>query len=113
MIFNTGTHNTKGEHFVAICVVDSILWYYDSFGEPPKNSYILDFIKKCKPNKTYFNNIQHQDNDSIFCGYFALSYLCMKYYSIADEVYFSLLSKVNLKENNNIVISFISSAIKV
>jgi len=43
IIFNTGRSFSKGEHFVAVFIRNKNIIYFDSFGEPLKNTHIIKF----------------------------------------------------------------------
>ena len=76
LIFNTGTHDSNGEHFVAVARQNKKLYYFDPLGQNVNNVFILNFLKKTLTEKKYFfNSVQIQDDQSISCGFFCIAYL--------------------------------------
>lgn len=113
VIFNTGRKHTKGEHFIAIKIRRKEIFYFDPFGEPPTNDFILSFLADVKKKrKIFWNRVQIQDNSSNFCGFFCLAYLISAQRKMPLNQFINLFSKENKKINDKIVIEFIVSKIK-
>ena len=74
IIFNESRHDEEGSHFVAVFADKEKIYYFDSLGLKCENKYILKFLS-CSGRKIKENDIQIQSYDSIFCGYFCLSYI--------------------------------------
>jgi len=45
IIFNTGTSNTSGEHFVSFFINKNKLYYFDSFGQKLTNPHIKNLLR--------------------------------------------------------------------
>ena len=56
LIFNTGTSDTSGLHFVALYVNARSIYYFDLFGDRPANKYIKDFIEGIRGRKRLIIN---------------------------------------------------------
>jgi len=108
IIFNTGTSDTNGKHFVAIYSNPKRLYYFDSFGDEP-NAYIKEFIKNAQSGRQIVvNRKQIQNSDSVFCGYFCLAYLLSKDKSLH---FFNHFSEHRRNDNDGKVIDYIVSNI--
>lgn len=78
MIVNTDKHNERGEHWVAIYISDEkIGYYFDSYGLPPLNKEIEDYINA---NTTHwkYNQKGIQGLNSIKCGQFSVLFIILK-----------------------------------
>jgi len=106
VIFNESTHDEDGSHFVCIYAREKTLYYFDSLGLKCENKYILQFINLCN-RKIVETNIQIQSYDSIFCGYFCLSFILFMCLNISYNKYFNFFSKTNLTLNDKIVVHLI------
>ena len=101
IIFNLSNHDEKGSHYVALSSNKENIIYFDSFGEPLKNAFLLNFVKKYKKNKKFsFNKNKLQDEQSSFCGIFCLSFLASQEKNVSLKNYVKLFSEKNLKEND-------------
>jgi len=85
-VMNTDPNYKSGKHWVGVYIDarphgDQVLEYYDSFGDPPSDSFMKDIknlIDKINPNvylKFKINRIKHQSVSSENCGYFAMKFL--------------------------------------
>lgn len=85
-VINLSPHTESGSHWVSAYIsVNRIAFYFDSFGLPIKNSYILRFLKKHAIRVTYNKNqLQHITSNKCgkFCCVFAITIL--KDYSISS-----------------------------
>jgi hypothetical protein len=113
IIFNTAKEGTSGEHFVCLDVREKIIFYFDSFGEAPKNKFIKKFLFNIKEKKIIFwNRVQIQDDSSNFCGFYCLAFLMSMKNKIHFDRFINLFSIKNKKENDQTVVKFIVSKIK-
>jgi len=113
VIFNTAPHNTSGEHFIAIKATKTSVFYFDSFGEPPKNERLKIFLSLIIKNRSFkWNGVQIQDDSSNFCGFYCLAYLMSAKKKMKHDRFINLFIKENKKENDKKVINFIVSNIK-
>lgn len=111
LIFNTGRKYTSGEHFVAIRAQKNIVFYFDPFGEPPKNVFIKNFLSGLN-RPVQSNKVQIQDDTSNFCGFYCLAYLMSSKKKMNLDRFINLFSTKKKKENDKKVIEFIVSNIK-
>ena len=73
-IVNLDVKTLPGSHWVSIYFSENTAYYFDSYGLPPRNRYIKNFMKKNSKVIKYLN-ICVQDNFSTTCGYFSLYFL--------------------------------------
>ena len=111
LIFNESRHDEEGSHFVAIFANKNEIYYYDSLGLKCENKYILTFLKT-SGRKIKENNIQIQSYDSIFCGYFCLSFVIYMTKQYNYKEYFKIFCKNNLKLNDKIAVELLLHMIK-
>lgn len=78
-VINLSPHTESGSHWVAAYIsVNKSAFYFDSFGLPIRNSYILRFLKKHAIRVTYNKSqLQHVTSNKCgkFCCAFAISIL--------------------------------------
>jgi hypothetical protein len=103
VVFNESKHNEEGSHFVCVYANKGIIFYFDSLGLKCENEYILNFLRT-SGRVIKENNIQIQSYDSIFCGYFCLSFLLFMTHKNDYKNFFNLFNKNNLKLNDKIVV---------
>lgn len=73
-VINLSPHTEAGSHWIAIYIsMNRIAFYFDSFGLPIKNSYILRFLKAHAIRITY-NKTQVQHITSNKCGKFCCAF---------------------------------------
>lgn len=78
MIINTDKHNENGEHWVAIYISEKKKGYYfDSYGIPPLNKEIEDYLNTNTANWKY-NPRTIQGLDSYKCGQFCVLFVILK-----------------------------------
>jgi hypothetical protein len=106
LVFNESKHNEEGSHFVCVFAEKNKIYYYDSLGLKCENKYILEFLNT-SGRKIKENDIQIQSYDSIFCGYFCLSFVFYMSKGYVYEKYFKIFDKNNLKLNDKIVIELL------
>ena len=105
-IFNTGSSDTIGEHFVSVFVSPKKIIYFDSFGKKPRKKYIRTYLLSLNlPISYYTKVIQHDESN--FCGFYCLAFLLHKYKKISKKSFNALFSKTDLKKNDTIVINFL------
>lgn len=111
LVFNESKHNEEGSHFVAIFANKNEIYYYDSLGLKCENKYILSFLN-LSGRKIIENKIQIQSYDSIFCGYFCLSFIIYMSKKYCYKEYFKIFCKNNLKLNDMIVVELLLKMLK-
>lgn len=76
LIINTDPSNLPGLHWQAIWITNqktkSTCYFFDSYGDPPKNRFLLQFIRS-RSKRTVWQSKQLQSFDSIYCG----EYCCL------------------------------------
>lgn len=106
LVFNESKHNEEGSHFVCIFADKNYIYFFDSLGLKCENEYILNFLRTTG-RKIKENDIQIQSYDSIFCGYFCLSFIFYMSKGYIYTKYFKIFSKNDLKLNDKIVIELL------
>ena len=74
-IFNTAPHNHAGLHWVAYFTSDTSIEIFDSFGYSP-HRYKLPICQQGR--KILYNGVQLQQNDTEYCGHYALLFLYLR-----------------------------------
>jgi hypothetical protein len=111
IIFNTEKHTQKGSHFIAIFADKYDFHYFDSYGEDCSNTDIKKFIIKNLKRREYsYNKKCIQDDKSLFCGFFCLSFILHRNKNISIKKYLENFSS-NLLSNNNKVVKMITDEI--
>ena len=68
VIFNTDTSQSVGQHWVALCITKTKIFYFDSLNSKFQySSHFTDFMKYTK-KELIWNTIQIQSNISEKCG---------------------------------------------
>jgi len=111
LIFNTGKASTPGEHFVALFVTKTKVFYFDSFGQKSVQQDIDRFIFKTK-KICVRNCTKIQDKTSNFCGLYSLAFLLWMKKNKPIGKFYAMFKTRNLKHNDNIVTKFILKEIK-
>lgn len=106
LVFNESKHNEDGSHFVCVYANKKEIFYFDSLGLKCENEYILNFLKTCG-REIKENDIQIQSYNSIFCGYFCLSFIFYMKEGYSYRKYFPIFSKNDLTLNDKIVIELL------
>ena len=102
-VINLDEYKYTGTHWIALCVENNEVTYFDSFGV----EYIPKEVKRAIENKDIRTNIfRIQDYNSIMCGY-----LCIKVidFMLADKnlIDFTIFfSPDDFKENDKIILSY-------
>lgn len=101
-IINLSPHTEAGSHWVAVYIsVDRFAYYFDSFGLPIKNMYILRFLKK-HAKRISHNKIQLQHIASKKCGKFCCVFAVTILKNCSISSFISKFSK-NLFVNDIVV----------
>ena len=104
-VVNTDPSTLPGEHWVAIYLpLHGPGEYFDSFGQPPINREIVNFLDKNSPSGWIYNTVQIQEavSTSTVCGNYTILFLLSKLtrMSLCD---FQLLYKRQPAHNDFIV----------
>ena len=106
VIFNESKHDEKGTHFVCLYAKTNVVYYFDSLGLKCENEYILKFINSTRRRVIEVGK-QIQSFDSIFCGYFSISFIMYMCNNLPYKKYVNLFCDANLKLNDKIVVELI------
>ena len=108
VIFNLSKHDEKGSHFVAVYCKRKNIVYFDPFGEPCTNEFIINFIKDYSNGKNYIeNNTTIQSCQSYFCGLFCICFIAYLKEGFSLKDFLKLFNKKNLLKNDVIVTKYI------
>ena len=110
-IINLSNTNSKGSHWVSLCINHSNVFYYDSFGRKP----ILEVKHFCKINKLKlsYNKIIHQNINDNSCGWYCLFHILTLIY---NQFNFNNTLKIlnnNDVNNNKIIEKFFDKLFKI
>lgn len=111
IIFNESKHNEEGTHFVAIYANKRYLYYFDSLGLKLENKYIEMFCG-LQGRQLIESKKQVQSFDSLFCGYFCISFLMFMEKIGYFSRFFECFSKTDLNINNKIAVELIINLAK-
>lgn len=101
-VVNLSPISEAGSHWVAIYIdMRRNSYYFDSFGMPPKNKFILSFLRK-HGKKVHYNHIQLQHITSSKCGQYCcvFSISILRFHTIE---YFLRKFSVNLFINEIVI----------
>ena len=105
LVINTHPASLPGTHWVALYVNRSNhAEFFDSFGRPLLNKYIVDFIDDhC--TSACWNSVRIQSESSEKCGQFALGYIKARLQGVSPEDFISTfhIEEENLLENDVII----------
>ena len=106
LIINTDPASKPGTHWVALHVdIYNHAEFFDSFGKPLDNKYIVDFIDdNCA--SACWNTVCIQSNLSIKCGQFALGYIKARLQGIDADTFINLFDREDLLANDAIIEKF-------
>ena len=117
-IINSQTSNLPGSHFLCVLIKPKEIYYFDSLAFPLLNCYIdkkLKFMNK--PIRSCNQDQAIQGVNSVFCGYYCLSFLivCQKRKKSFEEYLkmFSFDRPECYIRNEEICTSIIKSALTV
>lgn len=108
IIFNTGDSNSTGEHFVAIYVNQTEIFYFDSFAKELTHPDLKLFISKIANRKHFYCNCTPlQSPFSNYCGFYCLGFLISKIRNIKFKQFLQTFSRNDLLKNDRKVLAFI------
>lgn len=112
-ICNLSTSSRPGSHWIAICVKNNNIYYFDSFGKKSfKDKNIMKNLKSSK-KKIYVSKNQIQALGSLFCGYHAVAFLILsERYSNPIKQLEKCYDKTNLTKNEQISKNIILQALR-
>ena len=102
-IINLDEDSDNGTHWVALCVTNNDITYFDSFGA----EHIPKKIKKLISNKNIkTNNFRIQAYDSIMCGFFCIGFINFMFKGKTLTEYTNLFSPNNFEKNDNVILGY-------
>lgn len=107
-IFNLSKHDEPGSHYVAVIIFRKKIYFFDSYGKKLTNTHIKNFLRKLNL-KIFYHTEKIQPKNSIFCGFYCLSYLIFmsKHFVSNFKPYFNMFIKPPDKQNDRIVTEYI------
>ena len=102
LIVNTDTSIGNGDHWLALVLEKNKCFYFDSFGLPIVEEYILKFLEPHYKTVTY-SDVCIQDIGSHKCGEFSILFVKHVNSKITYNKFLSHFNHFNLKENDVIV----------
>ena len=103
-IINLDEYNDIGTHWIAFCVSNNGVTYFDSFGVEHIPKEIKTFIERSLSITTIFFRIQTYD--SIICGYFCIGFINFMLVGETLTHFTNLFSAKNLKKNDNTILNY-------
>lgn len=106
IICNTHPIHKSGEHWISIYISkNKTAEYFDSFGLPPNNKYIINFLERnCK--KYVYNKQMIQSLFSNYCGQFCIMYAFFKGNFKSLKSFLKIFDSKKPYKNNKIVLNF-------
>ena len=101
-VINLDEYSDIGTHWIALCLNNKTVTYFDSFGI----EHIPKEIKKIIGNRNIITNIcRIQNYDSIMCGYFCIGFINYIFMGKSLTDYTNLFSPNNYKKNDDIILN--------
>lgn len=72
-IVNLDSINGPGTHWVAYCKKRDSVYYYDSFGDLPPPTELINYLGS--KSTIYYNYLKYQNYNSFICGQLCLTFL--------------------------------------
>ena len=111
LIINTSKQSETGTHFIALCIFEDKILYFDSFGLKNYNSDIVQYLKKYN-QKIIYSTKCIQDPISDHCGFFCISFILSIEKNMSLVSFLKLFSTKVLLINDYICIEIIKYHIK-
>ena len=102
LIVNTDTSIGNGDHWLALVLEKDKCFYFDSFGLPIVEDYILKFIEQ-HYNVVTYSDVCIQDIKSNKCGKFCILFVQHVRSKTTYDRFLSKFSHTSLKKNDVIV----------
>ena len=76
-IINLDNSKYSGSHYVAVIIKGNSVWYFDSIGLPPGLSMNSNILKRLNKTRKYilWSKKPIQGNNSLYSGYYCISFL--------------------------------------
>ena len=101
-VINLDEDHDIGTHWVALCVNNKTMTYFDSFGV----EHILREIMKFIARKKIINIYRIQAYDSILCGYFCIGFINFMFNGKSLTDYTNLFSPNDFKKNDDVILKY-------
>ena len=102
-VINLDEYSDIGTHWIALYVTNNDITFFDSFGVEHIPKEIIKFIGR----KNIIANIfRIQAYGSIMCGYFCIGFIDFMFKGKSLTEFTNLFSPYDLKENDDIIMSF-------
>lgn len=109
-VVNTDVSTEPGEHWIALFIdKNKHAEYFDSYGLPPINSHIINFLNQNSTSITY-NTVTLQALNSSACGAYCILFLEFRAKNITYCDIINIFSK-NSKTNDEIAVNIASQMI--
>lgn len=72
-ILNLDTSDGMGTHWVAYCKIDSVAYYFDSYGNLPPPVELIHYLGS--DIKIYYNYLHFQEYGTVICGHLCILFL--------------------------------------
>ena len=99
----------SGSHYVSFIIKEKKVIFFDSYGVPCFNKWILKAFFKNGLSELYYSKKCIQNDISFFCGYFCLSQLICYEQGISLDKFTNLFDDKDVIENENIAMSIIKN----
>ena len=111
LIVNTDTSTQNGDHWLALVLGKNKCFYFDSFGLPVVEKYLLDYLEPYYNTVTYSDVcIQHVQSNK--CGKFCILFVKNVKNKTTYDKFLSNFNHENLQENDAIVEQWMGKGIK-
>ena len=102
-IINLGKYSDIGTQWVALCLNNNNVTYFDSFGVEHIPKEIINFME----NRNIKNNILRvQAYDSMMCGYFCIGFIDFMFKGKSLTDYTNLFSPNDFKRNDDTILNY-------
>ena len=108
-VINLDEYSDIGTHWVALCVNNNDVTYFDSFSVKHIPNEIKEFIDNKNIKTTIF---RIQAYDSIMCGYFCIGFIGFMLAGKTLTEFMNLFSPINVKKNDDIILNYFTKIFK-
>ena len=110
LLLNLDVSSQPGTHWLSLCITETHLEIFDSFGLDPKTwnrkpVILLKFIEKLSQSRNVLISPRFQSNNSNLCGFYSILFLSLRTNFTFHEIC-NLFSQ-NLRLNDTVLSSFL------